>query len=64
MKTSKKTRKTSIFASDEHLLYNCEIKRSFWVALRSWLMECNINLEPLPVVNVLADPSQKSTSQH
>ena len=44
----------SIFASDEHLFYNCEIKRSFWVALRSWLMECNINLEPLPVVNVLA----------
>ena len=31
----------SIFASDEHLFYNCEIKRSFWVALRSWLMECN-----------------------
>ena len=54
MKTSKKTRKTGIFASDEHLLYNCEIKRSFWVALRSWLMECNKNLEPLPVVNVLA----------
>jgi len=43
----------TIFASDEHLFYNCEIKRSFWVALRSWLMECNINLEPLSVVNVL-----------
>ena len=37
----------------EHLLYSCEITRSFWVALRSWLMECNINLEPLSVVNVL-----------
>ena len=33
----------SIFASDEHLFYNCEIKRSFWVALRYWIMECNIN---------------------
>ena len=43
----------SIFASDEHLFYNCEIKRSFWVALCSWLMECNINLEPLSAVNVL-----------
>ena len=31
----------------EHLFYNCQITRSFWVALRSWLMECNINLEPL-----------------
>ena len=31
----------SIFASDEYLFYNCEIKRSFWVALRSRLMECN-----------------------
>ena len=29
------------------------ITRSFWVALRSWLMECNINLEPLSVFNVL-----------
>ena len=37
----------------EHLLYSCEITRSFWAALRSWLMECNINLEPLSVVNVL-----------
>ena len=37
----------------EHLFYSCEITRSFWVALRSWLMECNINLEPLSVVNVL-----------
>ena len=37
----------------EHLLYSCEITRSFWVALRSWLMECNINLEPLSVFNVL-----------
>ena len=27
----------------EHLLYSCEITRSFWVAPRSWLMECNIN---------------------
>ena len=42
----------SIFASDEHLFYNCEIKRSFWVELRSWLTECNINLEPLSVVYV------------
>ena len=31
----------------EHLFYNCEVTRSFWVALRSWLMEYNINLEPL-----------------
>ena len=37
----------------EHLFYNCEITRSFWVALRSWLMECNINLEPLSFFNVL-----------
>ena len=35
----------------EHLIYNCEITISFWVALRSWLRECNIKLEPLPVVN-------------
>lgn len=37
----------------EHLFYSCEITRSFWVALRAWLIECNINLEPLSVVNVL-----------
>ena len=37
----------------EHLFYNCEITRSLWVALRSWLMECNINLEPLSFFNVL-----------
>ena len=37
----------------EHVFYNCEITRSFWVALRSWLMECNINLEPLSIFNVL-----------
>ena len=37
----------------EHLFSNCEITRSFWVALRSWLMECNINLEPSSVFNVL-----------
>ena len=37
----------------EHLFYNCKITRSFWVALRSWLMECNINLEPLSTFNVL-----------
>ena len=37
----------------EHLSYNCEVTRSFWVALRSWLMECNINLEPLSFFNVL-----------
>ena len=36
-----------------HLFYNCEITRSFWVALSSWLMECNINLEPLSVFTVL-----------
>ena len=39
--------------SFEHLFYNCEITRSLWVVLRSWLMECNINLEPLPIFNVL-----------
>ena len=43
----------SIFASDEHPFYNCEIERSFWGERCSWLMECNINLEPLSVVNVL-----------
>ena len=37
----------------EHPFYNGEITRSFWVALRSWLMECNISLEPLSVVKVL-----------
>ena len=37
----------------EHLFYNCEITRSLWVALRSWLMECYINLEPLSIFNVL-----------
>ena len=37
----------------EHLFYNCEITRSLWVALRSRLMECNINLEPLSFFNVL-----------
>ena len=37
----------------EHLFCNCEITRSLWVALRSWLMECNINLEPLSFFNVL-----------
>ena len=37
----------------EHLFSNCEIARSFCVALRSWFMECNINLEPLSVFNVL-----------
>ena len=37
----------------EHLFYCSEITRSFWVTLHSWLMECNINLEPLSVVNVL-----------
>ena len=37
----------------EHFFYSCEITRSSWVALRSRLMECNINLEPLSVVNVL-----------
>ena len=36
----------------EHLFYNCEITRSRWVALRSWLMECNISLEPLSIFNV------------
>ena len=37
----------------EHPFYNGEITRSFWVALRSWLMEYNISLEPLSVVKVL-----------
>ena len=37
----------------EHLFCNCEITRFFWVALLSWLMECNIKLEPLSVVNAL-----------
>ena len=39
----------------EHLFYTCKITRSFWVALRSWLMECtcNINLESLSVFNIL-----------
>ena len=37
----------------EHPFYNGEITRSFWVALRSWLMQCNISLEPLSVVKVL-----------
>ena len=37
----------------EHPFYKGEITRSFWVALRSWLMECNISLEPLSVVKVL-----------
>ena len=37
----------------EHLFCNCEITRSLWVALRSWLMECNINLEPLSFFNAL-----------
>ena len=37
----------------EHLFCNSEITRSFWVALRSWFMECVINLEPLSVFNVL-----------
>ena len=37
----------------EHLFCNCEITRSFCVALRSWLMECNINLEPLSFFNAL-----------
>ena len=37
----------------EHLFYNYEITRSFWVALRSWRMECNINLEPFSVFDVL-----------
>ena len=37
----------------EHLFSNCEITRSFWVVLRSWLMKCNINLKPLSVFNVL-----------
>ena len=26
---------------------------TLWVALRSWLMECYINLEPLSIFNVL-----------
>ena len=34
----------------EHLFYSCEITRSFWVALRSWLMECNIKWNPAFVV--------------
>ena len=37
----------------EHLLYSCEITRSFWVAPRSWLVEYNINLKPSSVFNVL-----------
>ena len=37
----------------EHLFYNCEMTRSFWVALRSWLVEYNINLKPSSVFNVL-----------
>ena len=41
----------------EHLFYTCKITRSFWVALRSWVMECtctcNINSEPLSVFNIL-----------
>ena len=37
----------------EHFFYNCEITGSFWVVLRSWLMECNINLELLSFFNVL-----------
>ena len=37
----------------EHLFYNCEVTRSFWVALRSWLVEHNINLKPSSVFNVL-----------
>ena len=31
----------------EHVFYNCEITRSFSVALSSWLIECNINFELL-----------------
>ena len=34
----------------EHLSYSCKITRYFWVVLHSWLMEFNINLEPLSVV--------------
>ena len=37
----------------EHLFYNCEMTRSFWVTLRSWLVEYNINLKPSSVFNVL-----------
>ena len=37
----------------EHPFYNGEITRSFWVALRSWLIQSNISLEPLSVVKVL-----------
>ena len=37
----------------EHLFYNCKMTRSLWVALRSWLVEYNINLKPSSVFNVL-----------
>ena len=36
----------------DHLFYSWEITGSLWVALCSWLMECNFKLEPLSVVNV------------
>ena len=46
-------RRKNEIESLEHLFCNCEITRSFCVALRSWLMECNINLEPLSFFNAL-----------